>query len=281
MIVLDRIAPLNARGIDDVQDETRPLHMAQEVMSEPHAIRRTLDEPRNVSHDEALLIVRLHDAEHGRECRKVVVGDLRARRRTGRDETGFPDARIADKPHVREQLQLEDEFAALPRLAELRERRRAVRGICEFRIPASAAPAADNDRLRIDLGEIGEHLARRLIRHDRAGRDVHIERRGVPAVLVLVLAVLAVLRREFPMKAEREERIQITVGAKDNISAAPAVTTRRAALGHEFLMAERGLSMSAVPRLYRDMHAVYKLHTSPYRKEPAPLGTGIRIFSAN
>ena len=102
MIVLDRIAPLDARGIDDVQDETRPLHMAQEVMSEPHAVRRALDEPRNVSHDEALLIVRLHDAEHGRECRKVVVGDLRARRRTGRDETGFPDARIADKPHVRE-----------------------------------------------------------------------------------------------------------------------------------------------------------------------------------
>ena len=40
------------------------------------------------------------------------------------------------------------------------------------------------------------------------------------------------------MKAEGKERIQIAVSAEDNVSAAPAVTARRAALGHKLLMAE-------------------------------------------
>ena len=77
VVVVDRVAALDARGVDDVQDELRALDVAQKVVAEADAIRRALDEAGDVRHDEALLIVRLDDAEHGRDRREMILGNLR------------------------------------------------------------------------------------------------------------------------------------------------------------------------------------------------------------
>ena len=245
-----------------MQNQPRALHMAQKVMPQPHTVGGALDQARDIRHDEALLIVRLDNAEDRRNRRKMVVCNLGTCRRAGGNKTRLPDTRIADQPNIGEQLQLKTKLSSLARLAELSKGRCTVGRVGKLGIPAPTAPAACNHRLHPDFREVGKHLSRRLIRHNRAGRDIDIEGRRIFSELVLVLTILAVLRDELAAIAKGEQRIQIAVGTKDYITAASAVTARRAALGHKLFMTERGLSMTAVPRLHRDLGTIDKLHTS-------------------
>ena len=260
--VIDRVAALDARGIDDVQDELRALDVAQEVVAEANAVGCALDEAWNIRHDEALLIVRLDDAEHRRDCREVVLRDLRARRANAGDEARLADRRITDEADIREQLELKDQVARLARLAELRERRGAVGRIREFRIAAAATAALADDGLLADLREVREDLARLLVLDDRAGRHLDVARRRILAVLVLDVAVLAVLRLELAVIAEIEQGIHVLVHDEDDVAAAAAVTARRASLRDELLAAERRLAVTAIARLDDDACPVDKLHDS-------------------
>ena len=236
--------------------------MAQKVMPQPHTVGGALDQPRDIRHDEALLIVRLDNAEDRRNRRKMVVCDLGTCSRAGSDKARLPDTRIADQPDIGKQLQLKAKLSSLARLTELSKGRRTVGRVGKLGIAAPAASAACNHRLHPNLCEVGKHLSCRLIRHNRAGRDIDIEGGRIFTELVLVLTVLAVLRDELAAIAKGEQRIQIAVGTKDHIAAASAVTARRTALGHKLFMAKRGLAVTAVPRFHRDLGTIDKLHTS-------------------
>ena len=260
--VIDRVAALDARGIDDVQDELRALDVAQEVVAEADAIGCALDEAWDVRHDEALLVVRLDDTEHRRDRREVVLRDLRARRADAGDEARLADRRIADEADIREQLELKDQVARLARLAKLRKRRGAVGRICEFRIAAAAAAALADDGLLANLREVREDLARLLVLDDRAGRHLDVARRRILAVLVLDVAVLTVLRLELAVIAEVEQGIHVLVHDEDDVAAAATVTARRASLRDELLAAERRLAVTAIACLDDDACPVDKLHDS-------------------
>ena len=91
-----------------------------------------------------------------------------------------------------------------------------------------------------------------------------IERLGIFSILILVLPVFSVLRRKLAMIAKTKQRIEVPVCTENNISAATAVTTLRAAFWHKFLMAERRFPMTAVSCLHRNLCTVNKLHMSPY-----------------
>ena len=245
-----------------MQQQAAALNVAQEVVAEADAVGRTLDEPRDIRHDKALLVVRLDDAEHRRDRREVVLRDLRARRADTGDEARLADRRIADETDICEQLELEDQVARLTRLAELRKRRRTVGGIREFRIAAAAAAALADDSLLADLREVCEHLTRLLILDDRTGRHLDVAGRCILAVLVLDIAVLTVLRLELAVVAEIEQSIHVLVHDEDDVAAASAVTTRRASLRDELLAAERRFAVTAIARLDDDACPVDKLHDS-------------------
>src|SRR5207244_6940295 len=107
--VSERVGP---RCADDVVEGTCPLDMAQELLAEAQAAARALDQPGDVGDDE-LPIVEPRDAEVRDERGERVVGDLRSRARERREERRLPRVRQTGEAHVRQELELEPDLAAL------------------------------------------------------------------------------------------------------------------------------------------------------------------------
>ena len=81
----DVVVPLGVarRAVDDVDEDPRPLDVAQEGMTETGAAAGALDEPGHVGDGRpaVVAVAELDDAEVRLEGRERVVGDLRASRR--------------------------------------------------------------------------------------------------------------------------------------------------------------------------------------------------------
>ena len=77
------------RDIDNVQEQTGTLQMAQKLVPEARAFCRALDQARNVGNHEAAAGAHPHHAKIRRERREWVIGDLRLRVGHRRNRGGF------------------------------------------------------------------------------------------------------------------------------------------------------------------------------------------------
>ena len=105
--------------------------MREELVTEPDALARALDQPGDVGDDELAAVRRLDGAEHRRERRERIVGDLRPRVREARDERRLAGVRQPDERCVGEQLQAQLDRALLARAS--RPRRSAASAASESR----------------------------------------------------------------------------------------------------------------------------------------------------
>ena len=71
--------PFAGAGVEQVDQQARPLEVAQEPIAEPGARVRALDEARDVGDDEAPLVGEADHAQVGDQRGERVVGDLRPR----------------------------------------------------------------------------------------------------------------------------------------------------------------------------------------------------------
>ena len=78
-VVLDRVRAVERREVEHVHEQPRALDVGEEVVAEPGAVARALDQPRDVG-DHELAVVGVERAEHRLERRERVGGDLRAAR---------------------------------------------------------------------------------------------------------------------------------------------------------------------------------------------------------
>ena len=128
---MTRVVRLGVRAVqrgevEDVDEQARPLDVGEEVVAEPGAGARALDQPRDVGEDE-LAVVGLERAEDGLERRERVRGDLRLRARQPREQRRLAGVGQPDEPHVGEQLEVQLDRALLPRQAALGQPRRLPR----------------------------------------------------------------------------------------------------------------------------------------------------------
>src|SRR5690606_34241033 len=135
-----------------------------------------------------------HHAQVRRQGRERIVRDLRPRRRDRRQQRGLPGVRLADQPHVRDQLQLQRNPALLPFLPRLPVCRRPPRRRGEGRVSAPAPPAPGNDDLVAVLDQLPEQLARVRIPDHGARWNAQDQVLAVAARAVLPLAVLPPFR---------------------------------------------------------------------------------------
>ena len=82
-VVLHRVGAVERRQVEHVHEQPRALDVGEELVAEPGARARALDQPRDVGEHE-LALVGLDRAEHRLERRERVVGDLRPRARQPR-----------------------------------------------------------------------------------------------------------------------------------------------------------------------------------------------------
>ena len=186
--------------VDHVQKQTRALEMREELVPEPDALARALDQPRHVGDGQLAPVGRLDRAEHRLQRRERVVGDFRLRVRDPAEQRGLAGVRQADERRVGEQLQPELEVgllageAGLGKARSLPGRRREV--------PVAApAPAAARDRdARAGHDEVGDDL---VVDEDlRPDRDLQLDVVAVCAVLARAAPVLAAPRLELALRPE-------------------------------------------------------------------------------
>ena len=114
----DVVVPLGVarRTVDDVDEDPRPLDVAQERVAESGAAAGALDQAGDVGdrRPPLVLVAEVHDAEVRLERRERVVGDLGRRRGDRREDRRLARVRQPDQPDVGDQPQLEAEPASAP-----------------------------------------------------------------------------------------------------------------------------------------------------------------------
>ncbi len=161
-------------AVDDVDEDPRPLDMAQEGMAESGAAARSLDEPGHVGDRRTPFVVlaEVHDPEVRLERGERIVRDL-GRRGGDRGE----DRRLArvgqpDEPDVGDESELEAEPALGARLTLLGMLRRLVGRGLEVRVAEAAATAAGDHRALADRDQVRHERAGLVVVDRRAGRHV-------------------------------------------------------------------------------------------------------------
>ena len=129
-----------------MQQEVRALEVGEELVPEPDALARAFDQTWDVRHRQLARSVRRVDgAEHRRQRRERIVGDLRPRIRDAGQERGLARVRQPDERGVGKQLQAKLERRLLTREAGLGEARCPPRRRRELLVPAPRNPAAGGD----------------------------------------------------------------------------------------------------------------------------------------
>ena len=255
--VLDRVAPLAAGDVHQMHEQAAAVDVAQEVVAEAGTVARTLDDARNVRHDERRTLRHVHDAQVGEEGREVVVCDLRVRLRHHGQQRALAHIREADEAHVRQQLQLEQDRVALARQTGLGKARHLPRRRGEVLVAPAAAPAARGHE-RLARGHVVHDRAAVRVAQQRAARHADVQALAHTAGAALALTVGTVAGHIFALVAKVHERGHVVVHFKDDVAAAPAVAAVRAAGGHIFLAVEGHCAVAAVARAHGDGHFINK-----------------------
>ncbi len=242
-----------------MDEDPRPLDVAQEGVAEAGPVAGALDEPGHVGdrRPALVLVAEVHDAEVRLERRERVVGDLRRGRGQGREERRLAGVRQPDEADVGDEPQLEAEPALLAGLALLGVLGGLVGGRREVGVAEAAAAAARDHRLLADRDEVGDQLAGLVVVDGRPGRD----RRGPGPSPALPwrrepLAAAAGRRLEVVLEPEVAERRLAGIDPQVDRAAAPAVAAVRAAARDVGLPAEGRGPVAAVAGTDPDLHAV-------------------------
>ena len=231
--------------------------MPEEVVAQALAPAGAWDQARHVGHDE-LDVAGLDHAKVRDQGGERVVGDLRPGRGHRRDQGGLARVGEADQPDVGDRLQLEDEVALLPRLALEGEAGRLAPRRGQRRVAEPAPAGRGRDEPAADADQVGEDLAvGRLdlgpVRH----RDDQVRPVGAGAVRALPLPAVAGPAHRAAVEVEQGGRTRVHL--EDHVTAAPAVTSVRAAERLELLPVNRGAAIPAVAGLHLQRDPVGEL----------------------
>ena len=260
-VVGSRVGAVQRRDVEDVDQQAGALHVGEELVPEPGALARALDQARDVGHDE-LAIGRLERAEHRLERGERVVRDLRMSAREPRQERGLPGVRQPDEARVRQQLQPELEPALLAGEPALGEPRRLPGGVGEALVAPPARAAARHDGALSGRGQVEPQLAVDLLHHG-AGRHRDLERRRTRAVPLAALAVASARRLEVRAPPEGLEVAQRRIADEHDRRPVSPVAAVRPALRDVRLAAERDRPAAAGAALDEDLRAICEHGPTP------------------
>ena len=260
-----------------MDENARPLDVAQERVAEAGSAARSLDQPRHVRDRRPALVVRteIHDAQVRFERRERVVGDLRGGRRQRRRGASTCRRSAARRARCRRSGGARAGASAPPRLALLGVLRGLVGGRLEVGVAESAATAARDHRLLADGDEVGEQLAG-LVVEDRGARRNVDRTRSSPAApwRRAPLAATAGCRLEVMLEAEVAQRRLAGIDRAGRPSRPTAIPAVGSAARNVRLAPERRCPVTARAGLDEDLDAVENIsgalsHGRPTGGRPA------------
>ena len=242
--ILNGIPAFAAGSVHHMDQDLGPFDMGQEFMSQAQAFRGPFDQAGNIRHDETARSVQVHNAQDGRQGREMIVGDLGPGVGHHGQQGGFSNVGKSDQTYVRNDLELQQEFQGLGRLAGLGVFGR-LHGRCGVVHVAVAAPAAfEQEKTAVLTGHIRDDLAGRQLPDNGALRHFQDQVLSPFARAAFLFAVFAVLGFVFADMPEIHQGIQAFIYLQIDTAAVTAVTPVRTAGRNEFFPAEGYVSVS-------------------------------------
>ena len=118
-VILDRVGAVERHGLDEVDEQVRPLDVPEELVAQPVAGVGPFDQAGDVGHDE-VLILGDDRAQVGVLGGERIIGDLGMGARDPREQRRLAGVGQADQADVGDDLQLQDDPALLARDAPSR-----------------------------------------------------------------------------------------------------------------------------------------------------------------
>ena len=166
--------------VDDVQEHPGTFEVGEELVPEPDALARALDQPGDVGNYELPPVGRLHRPEHRRERREGVLGDLRAGVRDPGQERRLSRVGKTDERGVGEKLEAQLDLPLLTGQAYLGEAGRLPARAGEMLVATAAGAALRHDDAGSHPSEVGGQLiALEDLRADRDGEHRVVSPRAV------------------------------------------------------------------------------------------------------
>ena len=193
---VDRVPLLvgRLRRVDHVDERARALEVREELVAEPDALARSLDQPGHVGDDQLPAVGRLDRAEHRLQRRERIVGDLRPRVRDARDQSDdLPAFGSPTSAASASSFRCSSTSRSSPGGPTS-----AKRGTCRVdetkrALPRPPWPPCGEHDPRARVRQVGDQLA--VVGEDlRADRDAQLDVGAVGAVLARAAAVLAARR---------------------------------------------------------------------------------------
>ncbi|MPM76237.1 hypothetical protein SDC9_123234 [bioreactor metagenome] len=260
--IFNRVAQFAACDVEHMHKHARALDMPEEIVPKPRALRRTFDEAGNIREHKRAVVAGSH-AEVGGQRGEMIGRDLRFCGGQHGEDGGFANGGEADEADVRNGLELQLQLILCGLDARLRKTGRLLGCGCELRVAFAAASAVQNDPFLACLAHVGEDGAALQIAHDRADGNADDQRLAVLAAAEFGFARFAILRAIEALKFEIQQRGEMRIGKKHNVSAASAVSAVRPALHDVFFTMEGCVPVSAVSGFDDDSRFIDKLHDLP------------------
>ena len=238
-----------------MEQQAGALEVGEELVPEPDALAGTLDQARDVDNRQLTAVRRLDDAEHGRDRREGVVGDLGLRVREPPQERGLAGVGQPGERRVREELQPQLELGLLARKPDLREAGRLPRRRREPRVAAAAHTTAREHDASAGRCQIG-HQSSFAVEHLGTDWEPQLGHVPVGPVLTLTATVPAPACLEPRTRAKRREIAEVRVRDCDDVAAASSVAAVRSSLRHVLLASEAQPPVAAPARLHVDASVV-------------------------
>ena len=255
-----------------------PLDVLQELNPQPMSQVRAFDQPRNIGHNKAMVVIRAYHSEPRLQSREGIVGDLRPRRRDPGDQRRFTSVRETRQPHVGEKFQLQPQTVFLAWESGFMLRRRLMRRSGEASVSLPATPAASHHKTVAGLSEIVKHLAGLGVVNDRADGCGYVHRVAVAPFFIATLAVTSALGFVLRIEAEVKKSVVVLAGHQSYVAAAAAVASARTTSGDVFLAAKRQTTVAAVAGFNLNRNFVYEqvaillgCHDADEFAQPAPV----------
>src|ERR1035437_1021974 len=241
-MVGDRIGSVQRHQLEHVHQQPGALDVRKELMAQPGACSRALDQPRDVG-DHQLAVFGSERTQHRLERGERIVGDLWVGARQPREQRGLAGVGQAHESHVGEQLELEVDPRLLSWQPALGKPWCLVGWTGEALVPpATGTPSGENDALpgtdQIQIGPIGFEHSLGTRRHQQ------LELLAVLAVAQRALSVPAPASLELRPATEALKIAPRVIAHQHNVSAAPSVAAVRTAFGYVRFPAKAQASVS-------------------------------------
>ncbi len=255
-IVFSRGALVGQR-VDQVDDRTGSLGMAEEVVPEPGPLGSALDEPRNICENNPANLVENGDADIGRERRKWVIRDFRGRTGEAAEQGGLAGIGQAHEPDIGDEFEFEAEEELLTGLAFGGFSGCLIGGTFEMLVAVAAFTALGDDDA-VTGADVVEDFLGFFVEDDGARGYSDDQIGGGFSVLLLASALLAVLGTPEADTLEVDEGIEPGVCDEDDIATFAAIAAVGASLGQEWASMEGETAVAAVAGADLDDGAIYE-----------------------